>query len=110
MSLGMEVGLGPDDFVLDGDPAPPKKGTAPITSYSYNYTLQVWPPIDGAKFSPPPQKRGTPPNFRPMSIVAKRSPISGTAELLLQLVNVCKYGQVQEIQLSHTNDLAVIDI
>ena len=45
-----------------------------------------------------------------MSIVAKRSPISGTAELLLQLVNVCKYGQVQEIQLSHTNDLAVIDI
>jgi len=27
--LGMEVGLGPGDFVLDGDPAPPrKKGTA----------------------------------------------------------------------------------
>jgi len=23
MSLGMEVGLGPGDFVLDGDPAPP---------------------------------------------------------------------------------------
>ena len=30
MPLGMEVGLGPGDFVLDGDPAPPsKKGTAP---------------------------------------------------------------------------------
>ena len=29
MSLGMEVGLGPDDIVLDGDPAPPKRGTAP---------------------------------------------------------------------------------
>jgi len=30
MPLGMEVGLGPDDFVLDGDPAPPqeKGGTA----------------------------------------------------------------------------------
>jgi len=29
MRLGMEVGLGPGDFVLDGDPAPhPKKGTA----------------------------------------------------------------------------------
>jgi len=26
MPLGMEVGLGPDDFVLDGDPAPPPKG------------------------------------------------------------------------------------
>jgi len=30
MPLGMEVGLGPGDFVLDGDPAPPeKKVTAP---------------------------------------------------------------------------------
>ena len=30
MPLGTEVGLGPGDFVLDGDPAPPtpKKGTA----------------------------------------------------------------------------------
>jgi len=27
MPLGMELGLGPGDFVLDGDPAPlPKKG------------------------------------------------------------------------------------
>ena len=31
----------------------------------------------------PPPKRDTTPNFRPMSIVAKRSPISATAELLL---------------------------
>ena len=30
MSLAMEVGLGPGDFVLDGDPAPlPQRGTAP---------------------------------------------------------------------------------
>jgi len=43
MSFGMEVGLSPGDFVLDGDPAPlPKKGAEPL------------------------------PNFRPMSIVAKR--------------------------------------
>jgi len=27
MPLGTEVGLGPGDIVLDGDPAPPKKGT-----------------------------------------------------------------------------------
>jgi len=26
MSLGTEVGLGPGDIVLDGDPSPPKKG------------------------------------------------------------------------------------
>ena len=42
LPLGMEIGLGPGDFVLDGDPAPP---------------------------SP---KGGRAPNFRPMSIVAKR--------------------------------------
>ena len=42
MSLGMELGLGPGNFVLDGDPAPlPKRGAEP-------------------------------PNFRPMFIVAKR--------------------------------------
>jgi len=30
MSLGMEVGLGPGDFMLDGDPAPPKGAQPPI--------------------------------------------------------------------------------
>ena len=28
MKLGIEVGLGPSQIVLDGDPAPPKSGTA----------------------------------------------------------------------------------
>ena len=43
MPLGMEAGLSPGDFVLDGDPAPlPRKGAEP------------------------------PPNFRLISIVAKR--------------------------------------
>jgi len=42
MPLGMEVGLGPGDFVLDGDPVPPQKGAQPL------------------------------PNFRPMSVAAKR--------------------------------------
>jgi len=44
MKLGMQVGLGPDHIVLDGDPAPtsPKRGQSPLS------------------------------NFRPMSIVAKR--------------------------------------
>jgi len=27
MPLGVEVGLCPGDFVFDGDPAPPEKGT-----------------------------------------------------------------------------------
>jgi len=51
MPLGTDVGLGPGDSVLDGDPAPTERGTAAAT-------------------------------FRPMSVVAKRSPISATAELL----------------------------
>jgi len=29
MSLGTEVGLGPGDVVLHGNPAPPKRGTVP---------------------------------------------------------------------------------
>ena len=41
MPLGTEVGLGPGDIVLDGDPTPPPK-------------------------------KGTAPNFRPMSKFAKR--------------------------------------
>ena len=51
MPLGTEAGLGPGDTVLEGDPAPPKKGHST-------------------------------PTFRPMSIVAKRSPLSATAEIL----------------------------
>ena len=29
MPLGMEVGIGPGHIVLDGDPAPPKRGIVP---------------------------------------------------------------------------------
>ena len=70
MPLGVEVGLGPGHIVLDGDPAPPRKGAQ------------------------------QPPTFRSMSIVAKRSPISATVELLYQckiadgcksLVRVCEF-------------------
>ena len=52
MPLGMEVHLGPRDLVIDETQLPPSK------------------------------KNGTAPNFRTMSIVAKRSPISATAEHL----------------------------
>jgi len=29
----MEVGVGPGDFVLDGDPAPPQKGQSPLPNF-----------------------------------------------------------------------------
>jgi len=65
MPLGMEVGLGPGHIVLHGDPAHPAKG-----------------------------QNGTAPIFRPMSIVAKRSPISATAEHLYFLNYSVKNGQI----------------
>ena len=98
MKLGMQVGDGLGHAVLDGDPAPPKKGAQPpIFS-----PCALWPNglidqdatwyggrpqprrhcVDGDPSSLPP-KRGTAPNFRLMSIVAKCSPISATAEHLL---------------------------
>ena len=56
MPLGREVGLSPGDVVFDGDPATPH----------------------GKGYSNP--------DFLPMSLVVKRSPISATTQLLLPLV------------------------
>ena len=33
MPLGMEVGLGPGDFVFDGDPAPPEKKAQALPNF-----------------------------------------------------------------------------
>ena len=46
---------------------------------------------------PPHGKGHSSPHFRPMSIVAKRSPISATAELLLGLLVHQKYGLLQTV-------------
>ena len=59
MPLGKEVSLGPGHIVLDGDPVVTQHPTAAS------------------------------PHFRSMSIVAKRSPISTTAELLLHNQQCC---------------------
>jgi len=62
MPLGTEVGFGPGDIVLDGDPA-----------------------LSTRKGAQQPL-----PTFRPISVVAKRSPaISATAELLFKNFIVC---------------------
>ena len=98
MELGMGVGLVPGHTALDGDPAPPKKGgTAPnFRPMSVDCCGQTagWIKIPhGTKVGlglghnvlhgdPAPPKGVQPPNFRPMSIVAKQSPTSATAEHL----------------------------
>jgi len=88
MKLRMEVGLGPGHIVLHGEPVPP-----PLKGHSHEPPLIFGPcllmsvkmplsmevglgrvgsdhtVLDG---DPASLKRGTAPNFRPMSIVVKR--------------------------------------
>ena len=89
MPLGRKVGLGPGDIVLDGDPVPPpkkKEGAQPPPQFSAHvYCGQTAGCISiplGTEVGlgpgdivldgdPVPPKRGTAPNFRPMSVVAK---------------------------------------
>jgi len=88
MPLGMEVGLSPGDFALDVNPAPSsKRGHSPqFSAHVYCGQTAAWikmPLGTEAGLSPatlcqmgtqpPPQKGWSPlPNFRPVSIVAKR--------------------------------------
>ena len=91
MSLGMELGLGPGDFVLDGDPAPlPKRGAKHPPNFSTHvYCGQTagWVKLvlgmevrlspgdfvlDGSPVLFPPKGAEPPPNFRPISIEAKQ--------------------------------------
>jgi len=118
IKLGMQVGLGPGHIVLDGDSAPPstERGTGAPTFEIYGIRGHVYCGqtagwikmpfgtdigigpghivLDGDLAFALPQ-RGTAPSFRPMSIVAKRSPISATAEHLLQYALNQYQGRVQ---------------
>jgi len=100
MRLSRQVGLGPGHIVLHGDPSPPPKGHSPQFSghVSCGQTagwikMPVGTEVDLDpghivldKDSAPPERGTAAPSFRPMCIVAKRSPISATAEHLLVLV------------------------
>jgi len=106
MKLGTEVGLGLGHIVLDGDPAPLPKGAHSIFG-SYLLWPNGWLDQDAAwyggrprprphcvKWEPSfrPKKGAQPPNFRPICIVAKRSPLSATAEHLFQhLASGCEF-------------------
>jgi len=95
MRLGMEIGddIGPGDVELVGNSAPQKqiRGTAPqFSAHVYCSQSAGWIKmqlgmevglgpgdfvLDG---NPAPPKKGTqPPNFRPISVVAKRLGVSG---------------------------------
>jgi len=90
MKLGVQVGLGPGHIVLDGDPAPLPKGHSP-THFSAHVCcgqMAAWIKmplgielglspgdfvLDGDPALPSPKTGAESlPNFRPISIVAKR--------------------------------------
>jgi len=86
MPHGTEVGLSPGDFVLDGDPALQKAAQPPLIFGSCLfwpndwmdqdvtwYGGRPWPRPHCVRWGPSSQKGAQqPPNFRPMSVVAKR--------------------------------------
>ena len=88
MPLGTEVGLGPSDIVLDGDPASPKTGHSPQFSahvYCGHTAVCIRIPLSTevglaqprrhcVRWGPnsPSSKGAQPHNFRPMFVVAKR--------------------------------------
>ena len=89
MPLGMELGLGPGDFVLDGDPTPPpQKGAEPPPTKFSAHVYCGWMKLvlgtevglspgdfvfDGNPDPLTPKGGGAPlHNFRPIPIVAKR--------------------------------------
>jgi len=104
MPLGKEVDLDPGDIVLDGDPAPPKKGhSTPLPNFRrmsivakrLDGSMPVGTKVDLGTGDivldgdPAPPERGTgAPSFWPMSIVAKRSPISATTEHLFLMYEI----------------------
>ena len=78
----MEVGLSPGDFVLDGNPTPSPKGAqppifgqCPLWPNGWMHYDATWYGnflFDGDPATPRKRAHPLPPNFWPMSIVAKR--------------------------------------
>jgi len=97
-----KVGLGPGDIALYAEVAPLKRAQPPIFALcllqpngwmDHDSTWYGGRPLPrrhcvrwGAN---PPKKRHITPTFRPMSIVAKPSPISAPAEFLLPFSFLC---------------------
>jgi len=102
MPLGTMVGLGPGNIVLDADPAPLQGAQPPnfgpcllwpngcMDEDATWYVGRLWPRPHCVTWRPSsPSQKGHSLNVRPLSVVAKWSLISATAEHLLDFA-VCK--------------------
>jgi len=84
MKLGTQVGLGPGHIALDGDPI---FGPRLLLAYGWMDRDATWcegrpRPRPHCVIWGPSSPKGAHPQFWPMFIVAKRSPIAATAEHL----------------------------
>ena len=100
MALGKEVGLGPGDIVLDGDPTPPEKRAQPHPIFG---PCLLWPNgwrmkmllgtevdlgpgqivLDGDS-APPAEGAQQPTSFRPMSFAATVAHLSACNSTLVE--------------------------
>jgi len=92
MKLGTQVVLGPGHTVLDGNPASPRQKRDRDPKFSAHVCcgqtagwikMPLGMEVGLGDPAPLVQKGAQPPNFRPMSIVAKRSPTLAAAVHLL---------------------------
>ena len=93
ISIGMEVGFDPGDFVLDGDPAPPQKKAQPPPAHNFRPMSIVAKWLDGSRCQN--WYGGRP---RPMPHCVRRGPSSarrkrGTAAPLFSAHVYCGYGR-----------------
>jgi len=98
MPLGVEVGLSPGDFVLDGDPAPTQKGVDPqFSAHVYRGQTAAWikmslgtevglgPGHTVLDVVPAPVKGAQQPPLFGACLLWPCSPISANAELLFKM-------------------------
>jgi len=105
------IGLSPGNSVLDADPAPPPRGTAPQISVHVccgqtagwikmplGMKVGLGPGRIVLHGDPAPLPKGEqPPNFRLVFVVAKWSPISATAEQLSGITKWCTTETCQTV-------------
>jgi len=104
MPLGMEVGLGPSDFLLDGDPAPfPKKGAPPSPQFSAHFYYRQ---TAGCIKMPLGMEVGLNPgdfvldgypdplNFRPIFIIHRQSKKGATLTMAITLSILDRFAKI----------------